>query len=177
MVLRWYHWLVPVLAYLQHQPALGGDVWLSEHAYVVGKATIAGPARLEANAVVRGDQNHIRVGPRFRMGQRSTIHVELHTATFVGNDVWLGDDVVVHACTLGDGVRVEDGGLVLSTASVGSGSIVAADALVPEGVAFPPNSYIAGTPGRRVRETTPEERAETLELVSRALSTAPNTRA
>ena len=176
-MLRWYHWLVPVLAYLQHQPALGGDVWLSEHAYVVGKATIAGPARLEANAVVRGDQNHIRVGPRFRMGQRSTVHVELHTGTLIGSDVWLGDDVVVHATTLGDGVRVESGGRVLSTSRVGAGSIVASGALVPEGAEFPANSYISGTPGRRVRETTPEERAETLELVSRALSTAPNTRA
>jgi carbonic anhydrase/acetyltransferase-like protein (isoleucine patch superfamily) len=121
--------------------------------------------------VVRGDQNSVDVGARFRMGQRSTIHVELHTATFVGNDVWLGDDVVVHACTLGDGVRVEDGGLVLSTSSVGAGSIVAADALVPEGVSFPPNSYIAGTPGRRVRETTPEERAETLQRLAAALGT------
>ena len=100
------------------------------------------------------------------MGRGSSIHVELHTPTLIGAEVWLGDDVVVHATTLGDGVRVENGGLVLSTSKVGAGSIVAADALVAEGVEFAEDSYISGTPGRRVRDTTPEEREETRRLVA-----------
>jgi carbonic anhydrase/acetyltransferase-like protein (isoleucine patch superfamily) len=129
---------------------------------------LSGPASLESNAVLRGDQNRIVVGPRFRIGRGSTVHVEVHTDTRIGADVWLGDDVVVHACTLGDGTRVEDGGLVLSTSRVGAGSIVAADALVSEGVEFPDNSYISGTPGRRVRETTPEERQATLRMIADA---------
>jgi carbonic anhydrase/acetyltransferase-like protein (isoleucine patch superfamily) len=67
----------------------------------------------------------------------------------------------VHACTLGDNVRVEDRGLVLTGARVGAGSVVAAGALVTENAEFPAHSYLSGTPARRVRETTPEERAET----------------
>ena len=160
---------MPILPYLNEAPTIGDDVHVSDDAFVIGKVHVVGPARLESSAVLRGDQNRITVGPRFRMGQGSTIHVELHTATLVGADVWIGDDAVVHACTLGDGTRVEDGGLVLSTSSVGAGSIVAADALVPEGAEFPDNSYIRGTPGRRARETTEGERRETLDLVARAL--------
>jgi len=161
---------VPILPYLDEQPTVGDRVDASEDAFVVGKVTLAGPARLESSAVLRGDQNHIMVGPRFHMGRRSTIHVELHTATLIGSDVWIGDDAVVHACDLGDGTRVEDGGLVLSTSRVGAGSIVAADALVPEGAEFPDNSYISGTPGRRARETTPQERRATLDMVASALA-------
>jgi carbonic anhydrase/acetyltransferase-like protein (isoleucine patch superfamily) len=161
---------VPVLPYLNHVPELGDDVSLAENAFVVGKISIAGPARLEASAVLRGDQNRVDVGARFRMGRGSSIHVESHTPTVIGADVWLGDDVVVHATVLGDGVRVEAGGLVLSTSKVGAGSIVAADALVPEGVVFGENRYIIGSPGRRARDTTPAERAETLAMVSRDLS-------
>ena len=160
---------MPVLPYLEHVPRLGDDVRLAEDAVIVGKATVAGPARIEARAVLRGDQNQISIGPRFRIGQRSTIHVEEFSATSIGQDVWVGDDAVVHACSLGDGVRVENGGLVLSGSSVGPGSIVAADSLVPEGVSFPANSYISGTPGRRLRETTPEERQATLALLAQAL--------
>jgi carbonic anhydrase/acetyltransferase-like protein (isoleucine patch superfamily) len=167
---KWYHWQVPLLAYLEHEPAAGEDVVLADTAYLVGKVHVDGPARFEHSAVLRGDQNRILIGPRFRMGPRSSIHVELRTSTVIGTDVWLGDDVVVHACTLGEGVRVEDGGLVLSASRVGRGSIVEADALVPEGVEFPDNSYISGTPGRRVRDTTEEERAETVAMVSAALS-------
>ena len=84
--------------------------------------------------------------------------------------MWLGDDVVVHACSLGDEVRVEHGGLVLSNARIGSGSIVDAATLVPEGVEFPDNSFISGTPGRRLRDTTPDERAETRRRIESALN-------
>ena len=160
---------MPSLPYLQHVPELGPSVALAEDAFVVGEVSVAGPAVLEPSAVLRGDQNRIQIGPRFRIGRGSTIHVEMHTDTWVGSDVWLGDNVVVHACQVGDGTRVEDGGLVLSTSRVGPGSIVAADALVPEGAEFPPNSYISGTPGRRLRDTTPEERAETLAMLADAL--------
>ena len=160
---------MPVLPYLEHLPEVGADVSLAADAFVVGKVRLTGPAVLASRAVLRGDQNRIDVGPRFCMGRGSTIHVETHTQTQIGADVWLGDDAVAHACTLGDGTRVEDGGLVLSESRVGAGSIVAADALVPEGVEFAANSYISGTPGRRLRETTREERAQTLRMVAEAL--------
>jgi carbonic anhydrase/acetyltransferase-like protein (isoleucine patch superfamily) len=162
---------VPILPYLEHTPIVGEGVVLAEDTYLVGKICVVGPATFAAGAVVRGDQNRIEIGPRFRMGRGSTIHVELSTPTVIGADVWVGDDAVVHACKLGDGVRVEDGGLVLSNSSVGAGSIVAADALVPEEVSFPENSYISGTPGRRLRDTTGEERDETRRMVAAALGT------
>ncbi|MDQ3809560.1 MAG: gamma carbonic anhydrase family protein [Chloroflexota bacterium] len=160
---------MPILQYLHFKPDVGRGTELAEDAFVVGKVRMAGPAVIDASAVLRGDQNWIWVGPRFRMGARSTVHVEPTTETRIGSDVWLGDDVVVHATTLGDGVRVEQGGLVLSNSRVGAGSIVAPDALVPEGAEFEANSYIEGTPGRRTRETTPDERQETLRRVRDAL--------
>ena len=160
---------MPILPYLEHSPTVGQGVALADDAYLVGQVRVAGPAVFDTRAVLRGDQNRIDIGPRFRIGRGSTIHVELSTATLIGADVWVGDDAVVHACTLGDGVRVEDGGLVLSNSGVGSGSIVAADALVSEGAEFPANSYISGTPGRRLRDTTGEEREETRRRVAAAL--------
>jgi carbonic anhydrase/acetyltransferase-like protein (isoleucine patch superfamily) len=156
--------------YLDFQPEIGADVRLAPDAYVIGKVRIAGPAVLAPSAVLRGDQNRIEVEPRFCIGERSSVHLELDVGTRIGTDVWIGSDCVVHGCTLGDGVRVEDGGLVLSHARVGAGSIVAGDALVPEGAEFGDNSFIEGTPGRRVRETTADERAETRRRVAAALA-------
>ena len=161
---------MPVLPYLEQTPVVADSVRLAADAVIVGKVRIAGPARFESSAVARGDQNWIEAGPRFRIGRGSSIHVEFHTMTSIGADVWVGDRCVVHATTLGDGVRVEDGALVLSTSKVGSGSIVAAGALVTEGAEFPDNSYISGSPGRRERDTTPEERDETRRMVSEAVS-------
>ena len=90
--------------------------------------------------------------------------------TSIGADVWVGERCVVHATTLGDGVRVEDGALVLSTSKVGSGSIVATGSLVTEGAEFSDNSYISGSPG--VASATPRaaERDETRRMVAEAVS-------
>jgi carbonic anhydrase/acetyltransferase-like protein (isoleucine patch superfamily) len=152
---------VPVLPYLEHHPRLGEALQLAPDAVIVGKVTLPGPAVLESSAVIRGDQAAIDIGSHFHIGSHSTIHVDQENPTRIGAGVWLGDHVVAHGCTLGDGVRVEDGGLILSGGSVGSGSVVAAGALVTEGASFPENSFIEGSPGRRTRDTTTEERAET----------------
>lgn len=163
---------MPIVQYLEYLPEVGASVQLADDAFLLGKVNIEGPARLESSAVLRGDQNRIVIGARVRIGRGSTVHVEIPTETRIGADVWVGDDAVVHATTLGDGTRVEDGALVLSNSRVGGGSVIAADSLVPEGVEFPDNSYISGTPGRRVRDTTEEERRETLEMIARALAGA-----
>jgi carbonic anhydrase/acetyltransferase-like protein (isoleucine patch superfamily) len=167
---------MPVLGYLEHTPSVGAGVRLADDAVVVGKVSIGGPAAIESSAVLRGDQSWIAIEPVFRMGRRATIHTEQDRPTRVAGGVWLGDESVVHACSLGEGVRVEDGGLVLTGSTVGAGSVVAADSLVPEGATFEPNSYISGTPGRRVRETTPEERQATAEWVQAALPPSPSGR-
>src|ERR1700716_2611196 len=80
----WYHWRVPILPYLEYAPLVGQDVDLAADAFVVGKVELTGPAVLEARAVLRGDQNRIVVGPRFRMGRGASIHVELATPTVIG---------------------------------------------------------------------------------------------
>jgi carbonic anhydrase/acetyltransferase-like protein (isoleucine patch superfamily) len=152
---------MPVLAYLDHEPRLGQGVRLAPDAFVIGQATLAGPAVLEASAVIRADREPVSIGADFHMGSESSIHIDGGWPTRIGNGVWLGARVVAHGCTLGDDVRVEDGGLVLSGSTVGAGSVVAAGSLVTEGAAFAENSYIEGSPGRRLRETTPAECAET----------------
>lgn len=152
---------MPIVPYLDHEPRIDGDLELANDAFIIGRVALAGPAVLDARAVIRGDQATIEIGAHFHLGQRSTIHVDPNSPTRIGKDVWVGDDAVAHGCTLGDNVRVENRALVLSRSEVGTGSIVEAGALVTEGAVFPDNSYISGSPGRRVRDTTPEERADT----------------
>ena len=46
---------------------------------------------------------------------------------------------------------------VLDGVEIGENSIVGANALVPPGKKFPPNSVITGVPGKVRREATPED--------------------
>jgi carbonic anhydrase/acetyltransferase-like protein (isoleucine patch superfamily) len=158
---------MPVLAYLEHTPRLSDEVSVAEGAVVVGRVSVRGAAVIRSSAVLRGDQSFIEIDGPFHIGQGSTIHTEVDVPTRIGSGCWLGDGAVVHASVLGSGVRVEDGGLVLSYSRLGAGSIVAAGSLVAENSSFEANSYISGVPGRRLRDTTAEERAETARLVER----------
>jgi carbonic anhydrase/acetyltransferase-like protein (isoleucine patch superfamily) len=55
---------MPILPYLHHTPTVGAGVRLAEDAFLVGMVQLSGPASLESNAVLRGDQNRIVVGHR-----------------------------------------------------------------------------------------------------------------
>jgi carbonic anhydrase/acetyltransferase-like protein (isoleucine patch superfamily) len=156
---------VPVLPYLSHTPRLSSDVRVAEGAVVVGRVSVAGSCVIETGAVLRGDQSFIEIEGPFRIGRGSTVHTEVDVPTRIGSGCWLGDGAVVHASVLGSGVRVQDGALVLSYSTIGSGSVVSAGSLVPENASFEENSYISGVPGRRLRDTTGEEREETAALL------------
>jgi carbonic anhydrase/acetyltransferase-like protein (isoleucine patch superfamily) len=148
---------MPLLPYLRTLPEVEEDVAIDPAAYVIGKVAIANGATIGPRSVVRGDQSHIKIGRRFRMGSSSTIHVDFGFPTIIGDDVILEDRAVVHGCTVGDAVLVESEATVLTGSVIGEGSIVQADALVPEGREIPARSVVAGTPGRVIRQTTDEE--------------------
>jgi len=53
------------------------------------------------------------------------------------------------------------GATILNNARIGEGSIIAAGALIPEGMVIPPNSLVAGLPGK-VRRTLGDEDRQTI---------------
>ena len=63
----------------------------------------------------------------------------------------IGQNVVLHGCTIGDNSLIGMGEILLNGARIGANSLVGAGALVPEGKEFPENSLIVGAPARVVR--------------------------
>ena len=151
---------MPQLPYLDTLPKLAGDVVVHPEAFVIGKVTIEAGGRVGPRAVIRGDQSYIEIGRRFTIGASATVHVDPDYPAVLGDDVVVEDRAVVHGCRLGDAVLVEREATILTGSVVGPGSIVQADALVPERREIPPRSVVAGTPGKVIRQTTDEEVAE-----------------
>ncbi|MDQ2992665.1 MAG: gamma carbonic anhydrase family protein, partial [Candidatus Eremiobacteraeota bacterium] len=58
------------------------------------------------------------------------------------------------------------GAILLNGTHVGTGSIVGAGAVCPEGMRIPPNSLVLGVPAKRVRDTTDAERERIRRTVS-----------
>jgi len=140
--------IVPVTCYVDPYAQVIGDVTLGEH------------ASIWMNAVVRGDVNSIRIGARSNVQDCAVLHGMRNLyPVVVGEMVTIGHNATVHGCVLEDAVLIGIGAVVLNGARIGEGSIVAAGAVIPERTLIPPNSLVAGVPGklRRVLEDAERE--------------------
>lgn len=80
------------------------------------------------------------------------LHSDYGAPLTIGANCTIGHHAILHGCTIGDGVLIGMGAIVLNRAVIGDGCIVGAGALVTEGKTFPPGSLIVGSPARAVRQ-------------------------
>ena len=122
-------------------------------AYVVGDVTLAPGVNVWYNAVLRGDEGTISVGPDTNIQDGVVMHEEVT----VGTGCTIGHSAVIHGCTIGDNVLVGMGAVVLNGAKLGDNCIVGAGALVTGKMDAPAGSMILGSPAKVVRPLTEEE--------------------
>lgn len=148
--------LVP---FRETQPNVDPTAFIAETATVIGDVVIGRQSSVWFQVVVRGDVNSIRVGERTNIQDGSVIHVSKDThPTVVGNEVTIGHNVTLHGCTVGDRCLIGIGAILLDGAEIGNESIIAAGSVVAPGTLIPPGSLAMGTPARRKRALTEEER-------------------
>jgi carbonic anhydrase/acetyltransferase-like protein (isoleucine patch superfamily) len=126
--------------------------YIAPTAAVMGDVTLGPEASVWYHAVVRGDMAPIVIGAQSNIQDGSIVHVDAGVPCTVGQRVAVGHRVVLHGCTVGDDCLIAMGSLLLNRVSIGSGSVVAAGAVVPEGMQVPPRSLVMGVPGRVVRQ-------------------------
>ncbi len=152
-------------------------VWCGRASTVIGDATIGARAWLGDHSVIRADGNRVTIGERFWLGHRSTVHIATNTyPTVVGDRVTVGRNAVVHACTVGSDVVIEDDVIVLDGARVEDGVLIEAGATVFPRAHLAAGFAYAGSPAKPVRPiSAPEiaERAERLREASGDLAHPP----
>ena len=91
------------------------------------------------------------------------MHIESNRGCFVGDYCVVGHRVILHACTVGDGVLVGMGAIILNEARLGDGAVIGAGTLVTEGMRIKPESLYFGTPAKFVRKLSKREVRDTIE--------------
>ncbi|WP_353064257.1 gamma carbonic anhydrase family protein [Tunturibacter psychrotolerans] len=135
------------------KPVISTGCYIDPSAQIIGDVTLAEQASVWMNAVLRGDVNSIRIGARSNVQDCAVLHGMRNLyPVIVGEMVTIGHNATVHGCVLEDAVLIGIGATVLNDARIGEGSIVAAGAVIPEHTLIPPNSLVAGVPGK-VRRT------------------------
>ena len=142
-----------------HSVVTPGDdrAWVAPGAIVLGKVELCEDASVWFGAVLRGDNELIRVGARSNVQDGCVLHTDPGFPLTIGEDCTVGHMVMLHGCTVGSGSLVGIGSIVLNGAVIGEGSLVGANTLITEGKIFPPRSMILGSPGKLVRELSVEE--------------------
>jgi len=137
-----------------------------EHAIVIGNVSLGARVSVWPTAVIRGDSDSVTIGDDSNVQDGSVIHADEGVPTTIGKRVAIGHRAIVHGSTVEDDCLIAMGAILLNGVHVGTGSIVAAGALCPEGMKIPPNSLALGIPARIVREVTNDERARIQHTVS-----------
>lgn len=145
-------------------PRIAATAWVAPSADVMGDVTLGDHVSVWFGAVLRGDVHNIVIGEYTNVQDGTVIHVTQGGCnTVIGKRVTIGHKALIHACSIGDDCLIGMGSILLDGVEVGSGSVVAAGALLTPGKKFPPNSMIMGHPAKAVREITAKERAEMID--------------
>jgi carbonic anhydrase/acetyltransferase-like protein (isoleucine patch superfamily) len=93
----------------------------------------------------------IVIGSQTNLQDGTMVHVDEDVPCRIGSRVGVGHRVILHGCTVADECLIGMGAILLNNVSVGTGSVVAAGAVLPEGMQVPPRSLVMGVPARIVR--------------------------
>ena len=141
-----------ILTVRGNTPQIEEDVFLADNATIIGDVYIGKGSSVWFNVVIRGDVNFIRIGENTNIQDNTTIHTTYQRfPTIIGNNVTVGHNAVIHACTLEDNVLVGMGAIIMDNAVVRTGSIIAAGAVVTPGTEVEPYSLYAGLPARKIK--------------------------
>lgn len=133
-------------------PDIAGDAWIAPDAQIIGRVVIEPGASIWWGAVLRGDNEEIRIGRGSNVQDLCCLHTDPGFPLTIGANVTVGHRAMLHGCTIGDASLIGMGATVLNGAKIGTGSLIGASALVSEGKDIPDRVLVMGAPGRVVRE-------------------------
>jgi carbonic anhydrase/acetyltransferase-like protein (isoleucine patch superfamily) len=140
-------------------PTIDPTAFVAPSAVVIGDTVIGPHSSIWFCCVLRGDQNQpIRVGARSNVQDGTIVHVNAGLGgTWIGDDVTIGHQAIVHACRLEDRSFVAMGACVLDGAVVETDAVVAAGAVVPPGKRVLAGELWAGNPARKLRDLSEKD--------------------
>jgi carbonic anhydrase/acetyltransferase-like protein (isoleucine patch superfamily) len=127
------------------------SAFIAPDAAVMGDVTVGEDASVWYGAVLRGDMAPIVIGAETCLQDGTIVHVDDDAPCHIGRRVGVGHRVILHGCTVEDECLIGMGSILLNHVRIGTGSVVAAGAVIPEGIQVPPRSLVMGVPGRIVR--------------------------
>jgi carbonic anhydrase/acetyltransferase-like protein (isoleucine patch superfamily) len=141
-------------------PAWGTNCFIAPNATILGTVVMGNNCSVWFNAVIRGDVNSINIGNDTNIQDGAVIHATyLKAATVIGDRVSIGHNAIVHGCTLKNNILIGMGAIVMDHTIVEDYVIIAAGSVVLENMVCESGFLYAGTPAKKIKSITTEQRA------------------
>jgi carbonic anhydrase/acetyltransferase-like protein (isoleucine patch superfamily) len=139
---------VPIYALGEYEPEIHPFAFVHPDAVVIGQVRIGPEASVWPCAVLRGDHGRIEIGSRTSVQDGTVIHCTHNWPTLIGTECVIGHNAHLEGCVVADRCLIGSGSVTLNGVTVGTGAVVAASCLVPEGFEVPPGALVAGVPAK-----------------------------
>lgn len=147
-----------IKSFRDKNPMIHEHCFIAETANVIGDIVIGENSSIWYNVVIRADVNSVRIGKNTNIQDNSVIHNSDDFPTIIGDDVTVGHNAIVHACSVGNKVLIGMGAIVLDGAEIGDETIIGAGSIVTYGKKIPSGVLALGSPAKVIRELTVEEK-------------------
>lgn len=156
--------MMPIRNFEQHTPNIAATAYVDPMALVIGAVTIEEDASLWPMVVARGDIQHIFIGARSNIQDGAVLHVT-HDSKFcvggralhIGEDVTVGHQATLHACTIEHHCLIGMGAIILDGAILEPYTLLAAGSVVPPGKRLTGGFIWRGNPVQQGRALTEQE--------------------
>ena len=138
-------------------PIIAASAYVVDSAQIIGSVDLADDVSVWFGAVIRGDNDWIRVGAGSNVQEGAVLHTDTGYPMTLGARVTVGHLAMLHGCVIGDGSLVGIGAVVLNGAKIGKDCVIGAGAIVTEGKEIPDRSLVVGAPGKVVRTLNDED--------------------
>lgn len=138
-------------------PNIPASAFVAEEAAVIGRVTLGERSSVWPGAVLRGDNEPIRLGAGVNVQDGAILHVDEGMPLVLEDYVSVGHQAMLHGCTIGEGSLIGIQAVIMNKAVIGKYCIVAAGAVVTEGKVFPDRTLILGAPAKAVRQLNDEQ--------------------
>ena len=143
--------------YLDKQPKIAKTAKVFTGARIVGDVTLNDNVGVWYNAVLRGDMSEIVVGENTNIQDGVIVHTNKNLPTYIGKDVTIGHNAIIHAVTIEDGALIGMGSILLDGAVIGKQALVGAGCVVPPGKKVPERTLVVGNPMKVIKTLSDKE--------------------
>jgi|SRR6185437_8532862 len=153
-----------IRSYQGFTPQIGENCYIDPSSVIIGRVKIGRDSSIWCNSVARGDVSSIEIGENTNIQDLTMLHVTHYnpgisseSPLIIGNNVTVGHNCCLHACTIMDNVLVGMGSTLLDNCIVEPNVFIGAGSLVSPNKRLESGYLYFGNPLKKIRPLTEEE--------------------